>query len=143
MVRVITLDEPFLPVQNDLGEGENANRCSKLERSGGMMIYCSYPMVGCLWDSKTGLLHWVDIFRSTIHTLVHGPRTRLVHERRRHFTKTNYANHVPVSRLILLDRLDPKTMNHSVDDYSECDTVITSLIQLKDGSGVSSPSCPC
>lgn len=34
-------------------------------------------------------------------------------------------------------------MNHSVDDYSECDTVITSLIQLKDGSGVSSPSCPC
>jgi hypothetical protein len=29
-------------------------------------------------------------------------------------------------------------MNHSVDDYSECDTVITSLIQLKDGSGVSS-----
>ncbi|KAG7528032.1 hypothetical protein FFLO_06452 [Filobasidium floriforme] len=74
MVRVITLDEPFLPVQNDLGEG-------------------------CLWDSKTGLLHWVDIFRSTIHTL------------------------------------DPKTMNHSVDDYSECDTVITSLIQLKDGSG--------
>ena len=29
-------------------------------------------------------------------------------------------------------------MNHSVDDYSECDTVITSLIQMKDGSGVSS-----
>lgn len=43
-VKQITLTEPYVACQNQLGEG-------------------------CLWDPKTGLLHWVDIKRSQIHTL--------------------------------------------------------------------------
>ncbi|KAJ9105133.1 hypothetical protein QFC19_003591 [Naganishia cerealis] len=43
-VKQITVSEPLLACQNQLGEG-------------------------CLWDPSTRLLHWVDIKRSQIHTL--------------------------------------------------------------------------
>ncbi|KAJ9106219.1 hypothetical protein QFC21_001363 [Naganishia friedmannii] len=43
-VKQITLDEPLVACQNQLGEG-------------------------CLWDASTKLLHWVDIKRTQIHTL--------------------------------------------------------------------------
>jgi sugar lactone lactonase YvrE len=75
-VKQITLAEPLVACQNQLGEG-------------------------CLWDPTTGLLHSVDIKRSQIHTL------------------------------------DPKTGNRSIDDYSEVDAVITSLVLRKDKPGVS------
>lgn len=74
----ITLDEPFVACQNQLGEG-------------------------CLWDPSTGLLHWVDIKRSQIHTL------------------------------------EPKTGYRSIDDYSDVDGMITSLVLRKDKPGVSLP----
>jgi sugar lactone lactonase YvrE len=73
----ITLDEPFVACQNQLGEG-------------------------CLWDPKTGLLHWVDIKRSQIHTL------------------------------------EPKTGYRSIDDYSDVDGMITSLVLRKEKPGVRS-----
>lgn len=43
-VKRITVDEPLVACQNQLGEG-------------------------CLWDPSTKLLHWVDIKRTQIHTL--------------------------------------------------------------------------
>lgn len=43
-VKQITITEPLLACQNQLGEG-------------------------CVWDPSARLLHWVDIKRSQIHTL--------------------------------------------------------------------------
>lgn len=43
-VKQITIDEPLVACQNQLGEG-------------------------CVWDASTKLLHWVDIKRTQIHTL--------------------------------------------------------------------------
>ena len=71
----ITLEEPYIACQNQLGEG-------------------------CLWDPKTGLLHWVDIKRSQIHTV------------------------------------EPKTGYRSIDDYSDVDEMITSLVLRSDKPGV-------
>lgn len=71
----ITLTEPYVACQNQLGEG-------------------------CLWDPTTGLLHWVDIKRSQIHTL------------------------------------DPVSGNRLIDDYSDVDGMITSLVLRKDKPGV-------
>ncbi|KAJ9117271.1 hypothetical protein QFC20_000417 [Naganishia adeliensis] len=73
-VKQITLTEPYVACQNQLGEG-------------------------CLWDPTTGLLHWVDIKRSQIHTL------------------------------------DPVSGNRSIDDYSDVDGMITSLVLRKDKPG--------
>ncbi|GHJ88610.1 hypothetical protein NliqN6_5012 [Naganishia liquefaciens] len=70
----ITLEEPYIACQNQLGEG-------------------------CLWDPKTGLLHWVDIKRSQIHTV------------------------------------EPKTGYRSIDDYSDVDEMITSLVLRSDKPG--------
>jgi hypothetical protein len=58
MTKIPTFDaEHFFPAQNLLGEG-------KLWYHGLGIA----NVIGVLWDSRTQLLHWVDIDKAEVHT---------------------------------------------------------------------------
>lgn len=74
MVPSIVVKEPFLPVQNHLGEGEwSFSSLVTLDSLHHMLelTACHGPQfTGCVWDRSTNLLHWVDIFRAQVYTYV-------------------------------------------------------------------------
>ncbi len=81
MVRTITLTQPFLPCQNQLGEGEsvfsvhsspNADPPAALFEFSFLttLTHIIMSVTGCLWDVESQLLYWLDIKRGQIHVYV-------------------------------------------------------------------------